>query len=499
MFKRIIMVVLTLFFINYIFGCTKIVKIRMDGMEVLPEKIIEAILVDGTVIKFDSEGGKYQSWNDVIVGFDNEANYVEVPASDVLYVKVKRTSVGGTILAVVGVLLVATLAAVAIIAATKESCPFVYSFDGEQYVFDAEPLGGAICKALERTEYSRLEFLNNSGGKYKLLLRNEVEEIQYLDELKLAIVDHNPGDQIVADYYGNLYTISTPISPISATDENNNSLIKFLEKRDGIFWQSQLPRNDSQMPDEFRHQLTFKFPKPANVSAVNLIVNAGTALWGSNMIREMLQLRGDGVDAWYEDVNAGGAKAIELFHFNLREELYMLKTYVKRDNDWAIRGIIPGGGPLITEDRLIDIDLTDISPDTLVIRINPPRGFWTLDYIAVEYDQCPQPQSRELLPVESRDMFGKDIGPLLSEKDEKYFIMPEIEDWATVEFNVPEKPDGKERTIFLKSTGWYEIQTDKTQPEKKELVDKLLKTPGEIVKYSLEEYLKWHEFMLKNN
>ena len=45
---------------------------------------------------------------------------------------------------------------VGVAAATKQSCPFVYSWDGKQYVFDAEPYGGAITRGLEKDDFSTL-------------------------------------------------------------------------------------------------------------------------------------------------------------------------------------------------------------------------------------------------------------------------------------------------------------------------------------------------------
>ena len=99
--------------------------------------------------------------------------------------------------------------------ATKESCPFIYSFDGEKYVFDGEPYGGAICPALERTDYCLLENLKPFNNQYLLQLTNEVDETQYTNEFKLWVVDHPKGIRIVPDINGKLFTISNPLVPIS--------------------------------------------------------------------------------------------------------------------------------------------------------------------------------------------------------------------------------------------------------------------------------------------
>ncbi len=60
------------------------------------------------------------------------------------------------------VLTLGVLAGIA--AATKSSYLFIYSWDGEKYVFDGEPYGGAIMPALARTVWSELKHLKEERG-----------------------------------------------------------------------------------------------------------------------------------------------------------------------------------------------------------------------------------------------------------------------------------------------------------------------------------------------
>jgi hypothetical protein len=248
-----------------------------------------------------------------------------------------------------------------------------------------------------------------------------------------------------------------------------------------------------------RHHLTFEFPKPPEAKTAKLIFNGGTALWGSEMIRKMLELRGDRVNQWYEAVNHGEAELAELVEFVERDELYTLKVYVEEGNEWVQREFIPGGGPFIYEDRVIPLDISGVLGDTLRIRLNPPMAFWAIDYIGVEYGNYPSPKVQEISLAAAEDQHGKDVSAILSEIDDQYQVLPEVGDWAKVNFEVPFQKEGTKRSIFLKSTGYYEIHLSKDQPEQTELIRTILATPGKIHEFALDEYLKWRSAQLSSN
>jgi len=471
---------------------------KQDFLSKKDQFVAELVIQNRSVVTFDEKGGRLTGAEDYISGYTKDLKPVNVNVDDVLYVRVKRLDPVLSTLAVIGVLALAAVAAVAIIAATKESCPFVYSYDGQKYVFDAEPLGGAVCPGLKKTDYSRLEYLRPIDGKYLLMLRNEVEETQYMDEISLLVVDHPSNSEVVPDMMGQMNLIEKPLAPTSAKDENGMDLMKFIKERDGIAWQTALPTDDSFRKHNLRHQLTFEFSRPAQAKKTKLLVNAGTALWGSNMIREMLQLRGDKVDAWYEGVNKGGPELDELMQFMEREELYVLKIYVKQGEKWVQRGFIPGGGPLINEDRVIYLDLSDVPGDKLLIQLNPPLGFWSIDYLGMEYGDYSPPAVTEVQLASAEDQHGKDISKILSSTDNNYLMLPAVGDWAKVTFEQPPQKKGTKRSIFLKTTGYYEIHISKDKPEQAQLIRDLLERPGMIVEYSMDEYLKWRSQQLSS-
>ncbi|MBU8934743.1 MAG: hypothetical protein KOO62_12160 [candidate division Zixibacteria bacterium] len=511
MWNKIIVALLMVALINLMIACTKTAKVGVENVNPATERIIAVTLANGEIVKFTDRGGILLKESKQISGLvpqkTEQTLYqgkkattttyqkILIPVDSVSQVWVERADPLGSFVAVIavaaGIILIVGLIAVAL----KESCPFVYSWDGSKYVFDAEPLGGAICKGLQRSELSRLDYVKPVDGTYRLRLQNEVEETQYLDEMKLFIIDHDPDKIVVPDTSGQLHLVSEPVSPYRAYDEQNRDILPFVINNDQSAWQTRLIEQELNANHDTRHHLTFEFEKPENATSARIIVNAGTAIWGSNMIREMLQMRGDGVDRWYEAVNNWEPEIIELAHFNLREEMYLLKLHLEKGEEVIQRGMIFGGGPYVSEDRVIEIDVSDIPGNNLNLKMHPPKSFWTIDYISVEYDDNTiiTPQIERI--VAGNDMTGADITGQLGFSDNDYFIMPTIGDWAEVSFASPAYPSDSslKRSVFLSTTGYYEVQIDKTQPEQKELIAHLIKEPGEIASYSINRLLEWQE------
>jgi hypothetical protein len=324
-------------------------------------------------------------------------------------------------------------------------------------------------------------------------LKNEVRETQYLDRIQLLVVEHPHGTLVASDTSGNLCLFSSIQNLKSATDESGRDISAFLNKSDGISWQTIMTEANLSKTQDTRHHLTLVLPKPNHAKRARLIVNCGTAMWGSHMIREMLQMRGAGVDRWYDALNNRQAELAELFRFLHREEVYHMTLHVQRGSEFVERSLIRGGGPLITEERVLEFDVSDIPGDSLVITLNPPKGFWSLDYFAVEYDQQSNVKPRIYEIDRAQNHNKQEIYKELKYVDSMYYVMPGIGDWAEIEFDAPVEISNMQRSLFLKTAGYYEIQVDKTQVEQKELIGQILSQPDLIASYAQKRFVEWRK------
>ncbi len=136
------------------------------------------------------------------------------------------------------------------------SCPYLYLWDGEKYVFATDllwsaPLGmpspaGGDTPSRE-WEYLKLagSLLKERDGAYSLQLTEELYEAAYFDKVQLIAVDH-PSDVAV---YSNekvgppsiaekkLHAVRQPRTPLSAKDQLGRDLLPALSQLDEIYTQ----------------------------------------------------------------------------------------------------------------------------------------------------------------------------------------------------------------------------------------------------------------------
>ncbi|MCE1165818.1 MAG: hypothetical protein LWX07_10500 [Bacteroidetes bacterium] len=425
-----------------------------------------------------------------------------VPLSSVQEVFIQRTEfdAGMTALLVLGVVVVSALTFFLIALASyskseHKSCPYVYSYDGEKYVYDAEPLGGAVCEGLSRTDFSRLDFTKPSEGKFKLLLRNENEEIQYLDEMKLTSVKHDNEKSVTIGQDNNFYQYTRVEQPITVTDENNRDVTVFFKDKDNVRWQTELPSDLKSASLTQKHKLHLRFRKPADTKSAKLVFYGGTAEWGSNMVKEFLKLRGSKLDEWYRSVYPGSPAQKELYNFMLGEELYYLKVNLKENGIYKHEATFKGGGPKADEEILVDVPFDKSDGEFIDIELNPPPCFWKIDRIGIAYD-CEKIGDGNIMTSEAVYAYDKGCSNVLQKLgniDRDYYMMEKAGNECRIEFSVPEGYNENSCALFLKTTGWYEIVMDKTGKPEEGLLASFVENPGSVLEYSRNLLIKKYE------
>lgn len=452
-----------------------------------PDDTLIVKLNDGSEVKLTGVSLK----KDKLIGITKEKLETEIDLSSIRAVLVKR---GDYDLALLGVGILGIAAWLTIGMATapspppSQSCPFIYSFDGRHYVFDAEPYGGAICQGLERTEWCGLEHLREADGLYRVLITNELDESQYTDELKLVVVDHPRGVKVAPDAAGKIHAFVQPVAPLSAVQDQEKDILNLVVEKDFNVWESKYEDKLSSRKEDLRDELVFEFAKPRDAQKAKLLVNASTDFWGSLVAKEFLTLFGNKISDWYSAVNARGPEFHKLMSWYLREELYLLQVKVETPTGWTPRGIIYGGGPFVSEDKAYVLDIGDVPGETLRIKLAPPTQFWNIDFLAVDYSEDMEVDVMEIAPAAAGDRNDLAVVDLLAANDDRFFVMPRTGDSAELIFPAPAGRPGFDRSIFLKAGGYYDIRLEARREPQADLIEKILAQPGSTLEYALRVY-----------
>ena len=136
----------------------------------------------------------------------------------------------------------------------KGSCPYLYTWDGEKFVFYTDclwsaPIGLQFAEGVFAPSRA-WEYLAISGdklkprdGRYSLQITEELWEAGYFDEVQLIAVDHPEDVQIfsnekvgpaeIAEH--KVFTVRHPRSPVAARDQHGQNVLSYVEKQDGEF------------------------------------------------------------------------------------------------------------------------------------------------------------------------------------------------------------------------------------------------------------------------
>ncbi len=135
------------------------------------------------------------------------------------------------------------------------SCPYLYTWNGEKFEFITDFLGGGemgdwlaagVYNLPNPGELVRItsDQLKPKNGKYEIRVTNELEEVLFLDSLKLVAVEHDadaevyPNEGLGIPTHGTriLYATRNEHSPLSAVDTNGGNILPKIEKLDRVFY-----------------------------------------------------------------------------------------------------------------------------------------------------------------------------------------------------------------------------------------------------------------------
>jgi hypothetical protein len=307
--------------------------------------------------------------------------------------------------------------------------------------------------------------LRLSDGSFNLTLIQKYNEVFYLDQAYMLVVDHPTDVNVYStmveqylnqDYMGKIYTVSkNPLAPISAYNENNQSVLPQISKMDGIFTTG---INGIQSPDWNNitwNRITLNLGNLTDAKQIKLVIKA-IVNWGS----------GDDYTTWlnkfFEQTIPNGTQVTPPPYMEVKD---VNGNWVKIPEDRQIP--IPADGAA----RTFVVDLTGLFPtNDYSLRIS---NFWnvTFDYIGVDITQQqnitayridPQAYSYQAFPAGlgaatgNFTKYGNVTQLVLNQDDE--FVIGRQGDAVSLQFstsNLSALANGMERDYFFNDACWF--------------------------------------------
>lgn len=339
------------------------------------------------------------------------------------------------------------------------SCPFIYSFDGENWTLDSETYAGAIAKGLERTETDNLEHITAVDGRYMLRLTNATDEAEYTDQLSLLVAEHPEGTRVYPDAAGNLHVAGA-------------SMLKLTSRH----------FKPVSLPARSVWEASFRRPKGNRAALVVTVRNTEAAPF---IHGEVLNTLGRDVYSWYHEVNTNpvaAGRAAEWFR-----TMGGLRVAALVQGEWRPETVLPVVGPVVAKTFIVPIDV-DQTSETVKVRFESSPMLWQIEKIELA-DYLGTPARREILPREAVDENGSDVSALLSSIDGRYFVALNGSR-ITVEFDAGSQRPGMRLSVMARITGHYYATSSDSGRGDRMLVDRLMSEPAFSQAYFMMKYVR---------
>lgn len=361
------------------------------------------------------------------------------------------------------------------------SCPLVYGFDGRDWVLESEVFGAAIFEHAQRTDRAMLEHLAPADGRYRLRLRDESYEIQWLDAARLVVVDHPRGTRVAPSLDGRLHLLGPAAStPPHVRDLRGNDVRSLLAARDDAAWVS----DALAVAPGLRDGLEFELPRAGGATTLTLAFRARSTPWADLAKARLMALLGDGLEAWRARMESDDGARAESLAALRREGLLTLRVW--DGTGWRELASLANMATVVERDLAVRVELSGLPQGWLRLRLDATPGLWTVDALEAEFDAAVADRIQVLAPLSARAADGRDLRALLSATDSRRF---EMEPWlgeVALEFEVPPHHPDWQRSLALEASGHYATLSRARGPAQQARFDRLVREPGAFARFSLD-------------
>ena len=400
----------------------------------------------------------------------NENVRISIPVSAVqrveIYEKDKGATTGSYILGGLGITALAFGVFMLIVFLT--SCPFIYDMNGDTPQLLGEIYSGSIQPALERHDYLKIP-TSYKNQEYKLKIANEANEIQHTNLMELWVFDKEDNTDVLIDKNGACHTLSDIFQPISAVNLKGTNVLELVNKKDNLFYSSNEITGDLPLTDG----VILEFPNPNNSNHAKLAIHAKNSFVLDYMLGQFQDQFGDLHAKWQKRQKK--ATKEHLMQWSMDQNI-PLTLSVERNGKWESLDYFNIAGPMAFKDDILSFPLNGTESNPLKVKLEAGNFMWEIDYAGIDYS-TDKDLKYEIIPVKTAvTQNGRDVGKMLQNDDNKYYVQPNIGDDALVTFQIS-NTTGTEKILILHSKGWYQILRNPSGPADRDYLE-TFRQPG---------------------
>ncbi|MCX6269785.1 MAG: hypothetical protein NTU44_00930 [Bacteroidetes bacterium] len=415
----------------------------------------------------------------------NADSTVMIPLSSIEKIEVYNPEIGATVasyaFSILGIAAASCVALLIVLIAVVCGCPYVYQFDGANYIFTGNLYTGAIYPSLERDDYLLLDGVVPIRGEYQFKIANKKAENQFTNLFELMVVQHPANVQVIPDKNGNIHTVSGQEAPLSAISFGKyDHLSELLAKDD-----HPMVFNENEQ-NEPLNNVVLSFRKPPGAVKAKLVINAKNSLWLGFVYDRFSALFGSAYQKWSD--KQAKAPAEKTLQWELDQALPLL-VYLKSAKGWELIDYFNMVGTMAARDMVMPIDIPPGNYDTVQIMIKTGFMFWELDYAAIDFSPDMNLKTDRLKPFSATDANGNNYVDAISKNDTSYLKHYCSGEDVVVRFNAQPQTEATNQTVILHGRGYY-TRLNEYQGRPWLMALKKFKKPGALSEYSKSKYLE---------
>ena len=330
------------------------------------------------------------------------------------------------------------------------SCPTFYTWNGSDFILQAEGFSSSISPALEENDVDAIKEFHPLSSNIQIQLRNEAYETHVIRSVSLLAVPKNDG-KVFTTPNGKFLQTGILYDPSSAIGPEGNCSEK-LCAYDGS---ERFSKTDSfDLAEKEIIDLNFKdIPN----SDYGLVLSSRQTLLTTFLFYQGLAYMGSKAVDWLANLERNPLLVKKIID-RPRTVLGKIEILLQNENgDWQLIDEIGESGPIASDVKIVPLNnITRIAEkenySEIKIRLRMTKGLWRIDHIKLA-EIVQEVEPIKILPSGSspENIFRSNVTNLLKNPDsvlvtfpgDKYFINFELPDNYT------------EYDLFIESQGYY--------------------------------------------